>query len=184
MDVEALADLKAYLEEEIEKRKEKLERFKKFLGIVDELLMQESFKTAAEVAEVMEKKEGEEEVFEIVSKDGVLLGELYIQKNVISIKPNPDYEFSVRSPPFASFFIGKILSSMVAADEELVKEKKLDEKKVMKFKMKAPNDILEEIVIRNYGDKSREEEIKNTIRWTLEKIYQQDQKPSKKQKKT
>ena len=54
MDVETLADMKAYLEEEIEKRKEELERMKRFLSIVDELLMQESFKTAAEVAEVME----------------------------------------------------------------------------------------------------------------------------------
>lgn len=180
MDVEALADLKAYLEEEIENRKEELERFKRFLGIVDELLMQESFKTAAEVAEVMEQKEGEEEIFEIVSKDGLLLGEMYQSKDMISIKPSPDYDFSVRAPPFASFFIAKILSSMVAADEELVREKKLDEKKAIKLKIKAPNDILEEIVIRNYGTQNRGDEIRNTIRWTLEKIYQQDQKRSKK----
>ncbi|MGQ9721123.1 MAG: hypothetical protein ACUVXA_07355 [Candidatus Jordarchaeum sp.] len=182
MDVEALADLKAYLEEEIEKRKEELERYKRFLGLVDELLMQESFKTAAEVVEGMKKIEGEEEVFQIVSKDGVLLGEMNIYKDMISIKPNPDSEFDIRSPPFASFFTGKILSNMVTADEELVKQGKLDEKKAIRFKIKAPDDILEEIVIRNYGDKNREEEIKNTIRWTLEKIYQQKQKPSKKKK--
>ncbi|MEX2706316.1 MAG: hypothetical protein ACTSSA_02910 [Candidatus Freyarchaeota archaeon] len=180
MDVETLADMKAYLEEEIEKRKEELERMKRFLSIVDELLMQESFKTAAEVAEVMEKEEEEKEVFQILSKDGELLGEMFISENMITIKPNPDYDFSIRAPPFASFFVGKILTGMAAADEELVKEKKLDEKKALKFKVKAPNDILEEVVIRNYGDQKRVDEIKNTIRWTLEKIYEQESKRPRK----
>ncbi|MEX2750483.1 MAG: hypothetical protein Q6366_001225 [Candidatus Freyarchaeota archaeon] len=175
MDVEALADLKAYLEEEIEKRKEELERFKRFLGLVDELLMQESFKTAAEVVESSGKKEGGEEAFQIVSKNGVLLGEMTISKNAISIKPNPEIEFNVKTPPFASFFMGKVLSGMLRADEELAKKKMLDEKNIIKFKVKAPNDILQEIVIRNYGDEKRVDEIKNTIRWTLEKIYQQAQ---------
>nr|MDO8080413.1 hypothetical protein [Candidatus Freyarchaeota archaeon] len=173
MDVETLADLKAYLEEKIERRKDELERFKRFLSIVDELLAQESFKTAAEVVEETEKKEGEEEVFQIVSKDGVLLGEMFISRDTISVKPNPDFEFSVKSPAFTSFLVGKILSGMVKADEELVKEKKLDEKKVIKFKVKAPEDILQEIVIRNYGDQKRVDEFKNTVRWTLEKIHQQ-----------
>ncbi|MEM2143800.1 MAG: hypothetical protein QW279_00435 [Candidatus Jordarchaeaceae archaeon] len=153
MDVETLADMKAYLEEKIEEIKEDLERFKKFLSIVDELLAQESFKTAAEVVEEKEKKkEGEEEVFQIVSKDGVLLGEMFISKDTISVKPNPDFEFNTKSP---------------------AKQKKLDEKKVFKFKVKAPDDILQEIVIKNYGDQKRVDELKNTVRWTLEKIHQQ-----------
>ncbi|MEM3586361.1 MAG: hypothetical protein QXO71_03470 [Candidatus Jordarchaeaceae archaeon] len=174
MDVETLADMKAYLEEKIEKTKEDLERFKKFLSIVDELLAQESFKTAAEVVEEKEKgKEGEGEAFQIVSKDGVLLGEMFISKDTISVKPNPDFAFSTKSPAFTSFLVGKILSGMVKADEELVRQKKLDEKKVFKFKVKASDDILQEIVIKNYGDQKRVDELKNTIRWTLEKIHQQ-----------
>ena len=67
------------------------------------------------------------------------------------------------------------MSGMLRADEELAKKKMLDEKNIIKFKVKAPNDILQEIVIRNYGDEKRVDEIKNTIRWTLEKIYQQAQ---------
>lgn len=173
MDVETLADMKAYLEEKIEEIKEDLERFKKFLSIVDELLAQESFKTAAEVVEEKEKKKEGEEVFQIVSKDGVLLGEMFISKDTISVKPNPDFEFNTKSPAFTSFLVGKILSGMVKADEELVKQKKLDEKKVFKFKVKAPDDILQEIVIKNYGDQKRVDELKNTVRWTLEKIHQQ-----------
>ncbi|WXG41659.1 MAG: hypothetical protein WED07_13000 [Candidatus Freyarchaeum deiterrae] len=173
MDVESLADLKAYLEEKIERRKDELERLKRFLKAIDEILAQESFKTAAEVVEETEKKEGEEEVFQIVSKDGVLLGEMLISKDTISIKPNLDFEFSVKAPAFTSFLIGKILSGMVAADEELVKNKQLTEKEVFKFKVKAPEDILQEIVIKNYGDQKRIDELKNTVRWTFEKIHQQ-----------
>jgi hypothetical protein len=97
---------------------------------------------------------------------------MFISKDAIRVKPNPDFEYNVKAPAFTSFLVGKILSGMVAADEELVKEKQINEKEVFKFKVTAPEDILQEIVIKNYGDQKRVDELKNTVRWTFEKIHQ------------
>ncbi|MEM2047819.1 MAG: hypothetical protein QXZ06_08055, partial [Candidatus Jordarchaeales archaeon] len=59
MDAEVLAELKAYLDEEIDRRSYELEVLKKIRELVERELKEASFKSAAEV---MEKKAEERRV--------------------------------------------------------------------------------------------------------------------------
>jgi len=96
---------------------------------------------------------------------------MYFEKQVIHVLPDESKNFSVNTPPFTNFLVEKVFSKMQEKDAELVKSKQLPSEKMFSFNVVREGDQIREIIIRNV-DEERLKELKSSIRWTFEKMYE------------
>ena len=87
------------------------------------------------------------------------------------VLPDESKNFSVNTPPFINFLVEKVFAKMKDKDAELVRAKQLPAEKAFTFNIVQEGELIREIVIRNV-DEERLKELKSSIRWTLEKMYE------------
>ena len=96
---------------------------------------------------------------------------MYFDKQVIHVLPDESKNFSVNTPPFTNFLVEKVFSKMQEKDAEFVKAKQLTADKMFTFNVVREGDQIREIIIKNV-DEERLKELKSSIRWTFEKMYE------------
>jgi len=96
---------------------------------------------------------------------------IYVEKDSIHVLPDESKNFSVNTPPFGNFLVERVLAKMQDKDNELVRMKQLAPEKMFSYNIIRENDLIREIVVRNV-DEERFKELKSSIRWTLEKMYE------------
>lgn len=175
-DAKMLADIKKELEEKIAKMEKELASLKTLMKLVDEALSKISFMPASKLIEEEINKPQEayeyEQTFPIKSKTGEDLGTIYVGRGVLKIVPRQDLGLSLKTPPFQSFFIERVLEEMKRKDEIAVEQKKKDPSEVLEYEVKCDGDIIKEILIKNIIEESRIREIRSSIRWTLERMLE------------
>jgi len=95
---------------------------------------------------------------------------MHIDKNVVHIMPDESKNFSVETPPFSNFLVEKVFSKIQEKDKELVRLGQLTPDKMFSYNIVREADQIREIIIKNV-DEERLKELKSSIRWTLEKMY-------------
>ena len=68
--------------------------------------------------------------------------------------------------------IGKVLNGMVSKDRNEAMAGTITPDEILTYRVLQEGDILKGIVIRNIKDERRITTLKNSIRWTLEKMYE------------
>ena len=68
--------------------------------------------------------------------------------------------------------MGKILQGMKAKDEELVKAGKLPRGSELRFDLEERDGSIGKLVIENYREKARLNEILNTVAWTISRMLE------------
>lgn len=160
--IKALAEIKKYLEQKIIELNREIDMIKMILSIINEQLVAKSFKQ-------IEIPKEAEELREIRSRKGELLGTIQITPNIIRITPSPEIELSQENRPFKSFFIKKVLDGMVKKDKKLIDSGQLQPGMEISYDiLQEEGKYIKEIIIKNYGSENRLKEIINAIRWTLE----------------
>jgi hypothetical protein len=97
---------------------------------------------------------------------------IYIEKDdSIHVLPDESKHFSVNTPPFGNFLVERVLAKMQDKDAELVRQKQLTPGQMFSYNIIREGEFIREIVIRNV-DEERFKELKSSIRWTLEKMYE------------
>jgi hypothetical protein len=96
---------------------------------------------------------------------------IYFDKQGMHVLPDESKNFSVNTPPFENFLVEKVFAKMQEKDSELVKTKQLTPDKMFSYSVAREGEHIREIVIRNV-DEERLKELKSSIRWTLEKMYE------------
>ena len=176
-EIRRAADMKMWIEARIAEHEADIERLKQMLLIIDSILRQSSFKTAAEIIKPSAAEAPTVESFGEVRplkrvKDGLLLGNAYISPDTIVIIPASDVRLMVDTPPFKSFFINRILEGMKAKDNEAVKEGKMAPNQVLSYTIEDDNGRLTKITIRNYGNQTRLNEIISTVTWSFTRMLE------------
>ncbi len=201
-EIKRFAMLREWVVKQIEEKEEELERLREMLAVVDNMLKQVSFKPAGmlqkeervgvemgvggeakpiersveEVKEVVSSKavEGEyTEVRQLKTKDGVLLANAYIASDAISIVPASDVRLNVNTPPFQSFFINRILKEMKGRDKERVRKGEIRGEQVLDYSIDLDEGKnIKRILIRNYRDKDRLNELINSSTWVLTRMLE------------
>ena len=180
--LESLMDLKEYLETRIQALNDELGKLRALYKIVDEVIISRSFRGAESLLKEQpaETRTSEstgstlEPVDRVLLKTnrGVLLAEALIQPQNMRIIPVKDMKFNVNTTPFQSFFVSRILESMKGKDNEAVRKGEILPEMALTFEVISHDDIIQEISINNYGDEQRLREIRNSCRWTLEKMFE------------
>ncbi len=93
------------------------------------------------------------------------------EKESMHILPDESKHFSANTPPFTNFLVEKVLAKMKEKDAELVRSHQLTADKAFSYDIVKEEDLIREIIIHNVDDE-RLKELKSSIRWTLEKMYE------------
>ena len=184
-----IAELRTVLEERVTKMKKELEQWQTLLDFVNTTLLKEGFKKAksvkrappttipAEEAAPSEAPTAQPPVLEyekaipLKTVTGQLLADLYVSEDSLRVVLAEDKKFDINTPPFRTFLLERVLAKMQEKDQEASSVGEIPPDKILAYNIAREGDILSEITIRNIGpDRSRE--LKSTIKWTLEKMYE------------
>ena len=171
-------NLRAYLDQRIDDLNAQLENVKSLYQIVDEVILSRSFYKASAIApsppSPMELPREAIEEIPIKTSTGLLLAHLYVQGNEVRIVLAKELALSVKTPPFQSFLIDRILNPMRDRERDRVHQGHITTTEALTFDIVTDRDTLEEIVIQNYASRKRLREIVNSSRWTFEKMYERE----------
>jgi hypothetical protein len=117
------------------------------------------------------KSKENEIVIPLKTKSGQLLAIMHANKEVLHVLPDETKNFNVNTPPFDSFLIERVLLKMKQKDEEFVNTGFLSPEKKFGYEIITEGELLREIVAKNV-DEERLKELRSSIRWTLEKMYE------------
>jgi hypothetical protein len=186
-----LLTFKKKIETRIEELDEELKDLKATLETLNTILLEKGFRrpeisneqpmtTVATVEEpesaasemVFQTEEEPREVTVLKSDTGEVLADLYIDKDKsLHVVLAKNKNFDVNTPPFNQFLIQRVLLKMQERDGELVRSSQLTPEAILCFDIRREGDIVRELTIRNFDD-DRLKELKSSIRWTLEKMFE------------
>jgi len=169
-DTKRAAELKLWLEQRIAELQEEIERLSETLGYVDTNLRASTFKQASEM--MAEAKEAPETRELKRDKGGQVIATASITPDAVSVEPVSGVVLKSATPPFKSFLMGKILQGMKAKDEELVKAGKLPEGTQLRYDVEESAGTIAKLIIENYREKTRLNEILNTVAWTFSRMLE------------
>jgi len=96
---------------------------------------------------------------------------IIFDKQGMHVMPDESKNFSVNTPPFTNFLVEKIFAKMQEKDSELFRTKQLTADKMFSYNIVREGDLIREIIIKNVDDE-RLKELKSSIRWAFEKMYE------------
>ena len=181
----ALVSFKKKLETRIEELDSELKEATAMLETVDSILLEKGFKRGdmkevappKDVVPVKEEKPVQpqvpepESVIPLKTMGDEPLALIYVDKHSIHVLPDESKNFNVNTPPFQAFLVERVLAKMQEKDSELVRLGQLKPDNMFAYNLVREGDLIREIVIRNV-DEERLKELKSSIRWTLEKMYE------------
>jgi hypothetical protein len=185
-EIKKFIEFKKKLEKKVKKLDSELKELQTMLEAVNSILLAKGFKRAeiAKVPPTAEFLPPKEEIvqpppFPAESKEivplntvtGELLAKLYVGEDSLRVVLAEDKNFNINTPPFTQFLVERVLVKMQEKDSELARTGQLIPEKIFSYNIVREGDIIREIMIRNF-DAERLRELKSSIRWTLEKMYE------------
>jgi hypothetical protein len=181
-----LITFKKKLETRIDELDNELKDLKSTLEMVNSIVLEKGFKrpeigtksTIEEKEESVTPKEvvstesGPQETTVLKSDGGRVLAELFVQDDgSLRVVLAKDKDFDINTPPFNQFLVQRVLLKMQERDSELVRSGQLSPEGILRFDIIREGDTVRELIIRNFDD-DRLRELKSSIRWTLEKMFE------------
>jgi len=176
-----MVEFRPQLEKRIREVETELEGLQTLLEFIDAALLKKGFRRAEivkpalsaspvpEVAPppVMEYERG----VPLKTITGDLLADLYVGGELMRVVLAEDKEFNINTPPFTTFLVERVLAKMQEKDREAVIRGEITTDRILSYHITREGDIIREITIQNVTP-DRSLELKSTIRWTLEKMYE------------
>lgn len=106
------------------------------------------------------------------AKDEMLLANAEVSPNAVIISPAAGISLNINTPPFKSFFLNRILEGMKNKDTEKVNQGALRNSDALNYKIDDDNGQIRRIVINNYREKERLQEIFNTSSWVFTRMLE------------
>jgi len=195
--LKALVNFKKKLEQRVEELEAEMKETAATLEAVNSILLEKGFKrgdikevkpseeeappevpvTVEEEAPAAPRAVEPESVIPLKTMSDEPLAIIYVSKEALHVLPDESKRFSVSTPPFQQFLVERVLAKMQTKDTELVRTGQLTPDKMFAYNIASEGDLLREIVLRNV-DEERLRELKSSIRWTLEKMYEKATKGS------
>ena len=183
--IQKMLELKESIIDKMAKHQDELDFLQKNLDVLDVVLKGSSFNKASSLPRSTEPvtKEPEEEKIEIKeeklesiqikkNKDGEVIANAFVTPEKISIVLNEGIGLTDEIPPLRSFFIERIIGEMKKIDSADVKNVKIDENSVIDCIINKNGPAIREIIIKNYRQKERLDEIINTATWSLTRMLE------------
>ena len=178
-----LAELKTLLETKIQRTETDLTDLTVLLDFVNETLLERGFKKAKIAKSMLGAEQSTTSASEIddtvplKTSGGDIIAHLLIREDSMHVTIPSDKTFSIETPPFQQFLVERVLNKMQEKDQEEARRGKLASDRVFTYQLELDNEEIRGIKMRNLTPE-RSRELKSSIRWTFEKMYEKDNKPS------
>ena len=181
--------LKESIIDKMEKHQEELDFLQKNLEVLDAVLKGSSFTRASSLprkeiprnqVEVQEDKSEHEEKPKGIpikkNKDGEIIANAFVTPDKVSIVLEDGIGLTPEIPPLKTFFIERIIGEMKKSDDVAVKDGKINKESVIDCIINKNGSAIREIIIKNYRQKERIDEIINTATWSLTRMVENSSK--------
>ncbi|HII85076.1 TPA: hypothetical protein HA273_00500 [Candidatus Bathyarchaeota archaeon] len=186
--MKALVSFKKKLEKKLEELEAEKTEVLTTLETVNQILLEKGFKRG-DIKEVpqhpkepptvvttrgkgaMPFSQEQENVIPLKTLNEEPLAIIYVETDSLHVLPDESKSFSVNTPPFNHFLVERILARMQEKDSELVRMGQLTVDKMFSYNIVREGDLIREIIIKNV-DEERLRELKSSLRWTFEKMYE------------
>ena len=176
-------NLKESLINQIEKHQEEIETLERNIKILDFVLKETSFAKASTLTRNISTEE--KEITSLTKKEhkknsipikrgnnGEIIANAYVTPDQVSIVLDEDMVINADTPPFKSFFIDRIIGEMKRKDSTDVDNGKIQKESIIDYIINKNGSDLREIIIKNYRQKERVNEIINTAGWSLTRMLE------------
>ena len=179
--VKDIVTLKESLIEQIDKHQESIEMLEKNITMLDLFLKDSSFTKASQLkttkVEIQSKteniKKSEDNSIPIKrAGDGKVIANAYVTPEQVSIVLDDEIEINDDTPPFKSFFLDRIIGEMKKKDFVDVENGKIQKESIIDYIINKNGTDIREIIIKNYRQKERVNELINTAGWSLTRMLE------------
>jgi len=181
--VKDIVALKESLNEQIDKHQESIEMLEKNLIILDLVLKESSFKKASQLGktrttvirnktDVSAKKSVESSIPITGGSEGKVIANAYVTPDQVSIVLDDKIEINADIPPFKSFFLDRIIGEMRRKDSVEAENGKIQKESIIEYIINKNGSDIREIIIKNYRQKERVNELINTAGWSLTRMLE------------
>ncbi len=161
--------LKEKLAKDIEKYREEIEILEKNVRVLDSILKQSSFTKASDLAK---PKQETDSIPITKGSGGEVIANAYVSPEQVSIVLDDKLDLSSDIPPFKSFFVDRIIGEMKKRDSEEAETGRIQNDSVIDLILNKNGSNLREIIVKNYKQKERVNEIINTAGWSLTRMLE------------
>ena len=155
----------------LEKRLSSLEAEKEdiriALTVIDSQIVRQGFRKPS----IPAQSTPAEDQSSIKSKNGVTLGTIKAKDDIVEFTPTPGLTFTVSIPPFQSFMIDRVLENMKKTDEEKASTGEKPASEVLSYNVDVEGGRIIKITVNHYGGERRLREIRSSMRWVFDKMY-------------
>ena len=168
--IHSILELKEQLAEKIEKHLEEIEKLEKTISVLTTILKQTSFTKASDLTLSTEKKKNVGSV--IKNSDGSTIANVFVSDDQLSIVLDENISLNSETPPLKTFFVDRIIGEMKNKDNQEVEKGKIGKDDVIDCVISSNGSAMREIIIKNYRQKERVDEIINTATWSLTRMLE------------
>ena len=197
--VKEIVSLKESLIEQIDRHQESMEMLEKNITVLDLFLKDSSFTKASqlETKKVVSQDDSKTVVNQDDSKtvvnqddsknevkpeensipikrgnDGKIIANAFITPEQVSIILDNEIIINADTPPFKSFFLDRIIGEMKKKDSIEVENGKIQKESIIDYIINKNGSDIREIIIKNYRQKERVNELINTAGWSLTRMLE------------
>ena len=174
-----ILELREWISEEIEKREKEIDKFRQNLRILDSLVKQSSFSKASSLIsnkQSLPQSQQTSSVIPIKTPDNKILANAHVTSDELVIIPSEDVMLDMETHPFKSFFLGRIIGGMENQDKLDAQNGKIPQNTAISCLVNKDGNRIREILIKNYRQKERVNEIINTVTWSFSRMIENSQK--------
>ncbi|MEX0862884.1 hypothetical protein [Nitrosopumilus sp.] len=178
--VKEIVALKESLIEQIDKHQQGIDTLEKNIVILDSFLKDSSFTKASQlgIKKIIERKiEIEEKQVENSipikrGSDGKIIANAYVTPDQLSIILDNGITINADTPPFKSFFLDRIIGEMKKKDSVEAENGRIQKESMIDYIINKNGTDIREIIIKNYRQKERVNELINTAGWSLTRMLE------------
>ncbi len=179
-----MVKLKETIIEKLSKYEEEIGFLQKTLDILDVTLKDSSFTKASDLpknnfAEKLDATNLQEtdQIIQIKkNKDGKIIANATVTPEQVSIVLEDNIGLTEEIAPLRSFFVERIIGGMKKSDDKLVENGEINEESVINCIINKNGTSIREIIIKNYREKNRVDEIISTATWSLTRMIENSTK--------
>jgi len=168
--VKDILELRDRINQQIEKHKEEIESLEKNLSVLNTILKQSSFTKASLLDTKTSSVKSQSPIPITKTSDGSIIANAYVTPEQLSIVLEDGVGLETETPPFKSFFIERIIGEMKKKDKAEAESGRLQRESVIDCIINKNGSKIREIIIKNYRQKERINEIINTASWSFSKM--------------
>lgn len=178
--IKDIVTLKDYLLEQIDQHQKTIEVLEKNLNILDSFLKQSSFTKASALtidkplgsSEGVTSKPKQNSIPITRGSGGEVIANAFVTPDQVSIVLKEKIGINADIPPLKSFFIDRIIGEMKRKDSVEADIGNIKREAIIDYVINKNGSDIREIIIKNYRQKERINEIINTAGWSLTRMLE------------